>query len=76
MIFVFANMTGTPVCSAGVGPRGSMVGEYALCAGSGLFPNYDHSYSLAGLQMGVFAQGLQGATTLRFADPKACAPAV
>ena len=75
VIFVFSNISSAgPLCNAGVGPRGSMVAEYGLCAGSGIFPSFDHSYALAGLKVGVFAQ--PGGTTMRFVDEKACAPAV
>ena len=57
VIFVFSNASSTgPQCSAGVGPLGSMVPEYALCAGSGLFPRAVSDYKLAGLAVGVFAQ--------------------
>jgi hypothetical protein len=43
VIFVWSNVsTSGPVCNAGVGARGSMVSEYALCAGSGIFSEFDH----------------------------------
>ena len=55
VIFTFTNASSTPQCAAGVGPLGSMVRDYALCAGSGLFPTDDHDYKLAGLLVGVFS---------------------
>ena len=59
VIFMFSNVTGTPQCAAGVGPKGSMVPEYGLCGGSGLFPQHDHDYKVAGLAVGVFVQQSQ-----------------
>lgn len=55
VIFTFTNASSTPACAAGVGPLGSMAWDYALCAGSGLFPTHDHDYKLAGLAVGVFS---------------------
>ena len=56
VVFAFSNVTGTPQCAAGVGPRGTMVPQYALCGGSGLFPQHDHDYAVVGLAVGVFVQ--------------------
>ena len=75
VIFVFANIsTSGPVCSAGVGPRGSFVPEYRLCAGGALFPTALRDFQLTpATRVGVFAQA-SGATTLSVADELACAP--
>jgi hypothetical protein len=75
VIFVFANMTaGAPTCQAGVAPRGTMVGEYALCAGSGLFPTFDHAFSLATLAVGAFTQTAKSTTMSFGGDATECAP--
>jgi hypothetical protein len=68
VIFTFANVSSItgPQCSAGVGPRGSMSSGYALCAGSGLFPDHDYDYTVAGMLVGVFAQAQGAKSESRF----------
>jgi hypothetical protein len=73
VIFIFSNVSSTPTCSAGVGPRGSMAAEYSLCAGSGLFPDFLRDYRLASLSVGVFVQP-NNSTTISVADADACVP--
>ena len=76
VIFIFANVSESgPRCTAGVGPRGSYVTDYALCGGAGgSFPDHLRDFQLtAATRVGVFAQA-SGATTLSFADEQACAP--
>jgi hypothetical protein len=62
VIFTFTNITGTPQCTGGVAPRGSMVPDYGMCAGSGTFPKHSNDYKVAGLTVGVFEQS-QGTTS-------------
>ena len=76
VLFAFSNASAAgPLCSAGVGPRGSFVADYRLCSGEGtLFPNAARDYQLTPTtRVGVFAQA-NNATTLGFADERACAP--
>ena len=57
IIFTFSNISTTgPRCAAGVGPLGSMVADYSMCAGSGLFPKYNRDFKVAGMSVGVFTQ--------------------
>jgi hypothetical protein len=81
VIFVYSNVSATegPTCSAGVAPRGAMVGTYALCGGAGgLFPQHVRDYQLTpATRVGVFQQTTAGgevSSTLALADAEACAP--
>lgn len=74
MIFAFTNVTGTPICSSGVGPRGSYLKNYALCAGSGIFDEFDRDFLLTpSTRIGVFSQSTAAGSTMSFAQ-ETCAP--
>ena len=79
VIFVFANVSATPTCTAGVGARGSMVGAYKLCGGAGgTFDTYVRDFLLTpATRVSVFEQASAGGavtSTVAFADADACAP--
>ena len=76
VLFAFSNVAAAgPVCTAAVAPRGAFVADYRLCGGEGtLFPRAARAYQLTpATRVGVFAQA-NNATTLGFADERACAP--
>jgi len=76
VIFVFSNVSASgPRCSAGVGPRGSFVGNYRLCSGpGGLFPHALRDFRLTpATRVGLFTQD-KNVSTVAFADERACTP--
>jgi hypothetical protein len=73
VLFAWSNASSSgPVCAAGVSPRGTMVPTYALCAGSGLFPDEARAFTLAGVPAAVFTQGHASMTF--GGDATVCAP--
>lgn len=69
VIYVFSNAGPTPVCTAGVGPLGSMMPSYKFCTQSdGLFPNFARDFTLTPTtRVGLFAQK-NNVSTIGFAD--------